>query len=121
MEFSTKEKTVHLVKEWVRYDKEIRQLQKEMALRKKERSSLSNNLISIMRDTNTGCYELKNGVLMYTIKNVKKPITQKVLLDVLQKYYNGDSIKAAEVNEFIMSHREQVVQEKLVHKIDGDY
>jgi hypothetical protein len=81
---------------------------------------MSSKLIEIMKQTNTGCYELKNGVLMYSIKNVKKPMTKKVLFDVLEKYYNGDSIKAAQLNEFIMNNREEVVQEKLIHKLDID-
>lgn len=115
-----KNQTVQFVKEWVKYDNEIRALQNEVIIRKKEKTLLSNKLMAIMKETNTGCYELKNGVLMYTVKNIKKPITKKILLDVLQKYYKGDSIKAAELNEFIMNHREEVVQEKLVHKIDKD-
>lgn len=115
-----KVKTVQYVKEWVKYDNEIRALMNEVAARKKEKAILSDKLMSIMKDTNTGCYELKNGVLMYTVKNVKKPMTKKVLLNVLQKYYKGDTIKAAELNEFIMNNREEVVQEKLVHKIDKD-
>lgn len=113
-----KDITVQLVRDWVKYDNEIRQLQKEIAVRKKEKTKMSTVLIDIMKKTNTGCYELKNGVLMYSIKNVKKPMTKKVLFDVLQKYYNGDSIKAAQLNEYIMSNREEVVQEKLIHKID---
>jgi hypothetical protein len=39
-------------------------------------------------------------------------------MDVLKKYYGGDAMKAAHLNEFILSHREEVVQEKLVHKMD---
>lgn len=116
----SKEQTVQLVKSWVKYDNDIRELQKEVNIRKKEKVILSNSLIEIMKQTNTGCYELKNGVLMYTVKNIKKPMTKKVLMEVLQKYYQGDSIKAAEVNEFIMNHREEVVQEKLVHKINDN-
>jgi hypothetical protein len=116
-----KEKTIQLVRDWVKYDNEIRQLQKEIAARKKEKIKMSSVLIDIMKQTDTGCYELKNGVLMYSIKNVKKPMTKKVLFDVLKKYYNGDSIKAAQLNEFIMNNREEVVQEKLVHKVDLDH
>ena len=115
-----KDITVQLVRDWVKYDNEIRQLQKEIAVRKKEKTRMSSVLIDIMKQTNTGCYELKNGVLMYSIKNVKKPMTKKVLFDVIQKYYNGDSIKAAQLNEFIMNNREEVVQEKLIHKMDPD-
>jgi len=115
-----KEQTVQLVRDWVKQDNEIRLLQKEVQRRKKEQTELSRILMDVMRTTDTGCYELKNGVLMYTVRNVKKPMTKKVLLDVLQKYYKGDVIKAFELNEFIMNHREQVVQEKLVHKIDKE-
>jgi len=114
----TKEQTIQLVKDWVKYDNEISALQKEVNDRKKEKIALSNRLMNIMKETDTGCYELKNGILMYSVKNIKKPITKKVLFDVLQKFYKGDSIKAAELNEFIMNHREQVIQEKLIHKID---
>ena len=78
----TKLQTIQLVKDWVKYDNEIRTLQKEANARKKERNVLSQRLISIMKHTDTGCYELKNGVLMYTVKNVKKPITKKVLLNI---------------------------------------
>jgi hypothetical protein len=115
-----KDITVQLVRDWVKYDNEIRQLQKEIVARKKEKARMSTVLIDIMKKTNTGCYELKNGILMYSIKNVKKPMTKKVLFDVLQKYYNGDAIKAAQLNEFIMNNREEVVQEKLVHKVDEE-
>ena len=115
----TKIQTIQLVKDWVKYDNEIRTLQKEANARKKERNVLSQRLISIMKHTDTGCYELKNGVLMYTVKNVKKPITKKVLLNILEKYYKGDICKASELNEFIMNNREEIVQEKLVHKLDN--
>ena len=113
-----KEQTINLIKTWVKYDNEIRQLQKEISARKKEKATLSDSLIEIMKQTNTGCYELKNGVLMYTVKNVKKPMTKKVLMNVLQQFYQGDTIKAAQLNEYIMNHREEVVQEKLVHKFE---
>jgi len=113
-----RQSTVHLVREWVKQDNELRKLQKEVNMRKKEKATLSKALMEIMKATDTGCYELKNGVLMYTVKNVKKPMTQKMLMDVLKKYYGGDAMKAAHLNEFILSHREEVVQEKLVHKMD---
>ena len=112
------EQTIQSIRNWVKYDNEIRALQKEIAARKKEKANLSSELIDIMKKTNTGCYELKNGVLMYSIKNVKKPMTKKVLFDVLKKYYNGDPMKAAQLNEFIMNNREEVIQEKLTFSPD---
>ena len=90
-----RQSTVQLVREWVKQDNELRQLQKEVNIRKKEKAVLSKTLMEIMKSTDTGCYELKNGVLMYTVKNIKKPMTQKMLMGVLQKYYGGDAMKAA--------------------------
>jgi hypothetical protein len=54
---------------------------------------------------------LKEGQILYTKKNVKKPITKKILLEILGKYYNGDYMKATEVNDFIMNNRVEVVKE----------
>jgi len=114
----SKELTIQFVRDWVQMDNDIRKLQKEANLRKKEKAKLSEKLIEIMKKTNTGCFELKNGVLLYETKNVKKPITKKTLLDILSKYCEGDYMKASEMSDFIQSNREEVIQEKLVHKID---
>jgi len=55
--------------------------------------------------------------LIYSKKNVKKPITKKNLLSILSKFYKGDISKANEVNEFIIDNREEVVVESIVRKI----
>jgi seryl-tRNA synthetase len=112
-----KDQTIQLVKDWVRLDNELRALQIEVSKRKREKAEFSDKLMKIMKDTDTGCYELKSGTLMYSVKNVKKPITKKVLLDVLQKYYEGDCIKASELNDYIMVNREETIKEKLIHRV----
>ncbi len=114
----TKEQLVNIIKDWVKVDNEIRQLQKEMLSRKKEKTTLSLQLIDVMKKNEIDCFDLKDGQLVYTKRNVKKPITKKVLLTILSKYYKGDYMKASEVNDFILHNREEVVQESIVHKID---
>jgi hypothetical protein len=57
---------------------------------------------------------------MYCKKNIKKPITKKMLMDVLSKYYQGDVTKAIDVNNFILDNREEVVKESIIHKISKD-
>jgi hypothetical protein len=116
MSESIQTQTVKIVREWVKLDNETKALQKEVNTRKKEKAELSKQLINVMKHTQTECFELKNGVLLYTTKSVKKPITKKVLLDILGKYYDGDYMKASEVNDFILSNREEVVRESIVHK-----
>jgi hypothetical protein len=38
-------------------------------------------------------------------------------MNVLSDYFNGDTLKAAELNEFIRDNREEVIQESIVRKI----
>lgn len=114
----TKEQLVNIIKEWVKMDNEIRNLQKEIMSRKKEKAKMSTQLIDIMKKNEIDCFDLKDGQLLYSKKNIKKPITKKVLLDILNKYYNGDYMKASEVNDFILNNREETVQEVIIHKID---
>jgi len=114
----TKEQLVNIIKEWVKFDNEIRKLQTEVLSRKKEKAKMSAELISVMKQNEIDCFDLKDGQLLYTTKNVKKPITKKVLLNILSKYYNGDYMKASQLNDFILSNREEVVQESIIHKID---
>jgi Family of unknown function (DUF5760) len=113
----TKEELVKTIKEWVKMDNEIRALQKEVKKRLDEKKNISKNLIDVMRNHEIDCFDLKDGQIMYTKKNVKKPISKKSLLDILAKYCEGDTIKAGEINNFIMDNREEVVRESIVRKI----
>lgn len=114
----TKEQLIHIIKDWVKMDNEIRALQKEVCSRKKEKTKLSTQLMDVMKENNIDCFDLKDGQLLYVKKNVKKPITKKVLLNILSKYYQGDYMKASEVNDFILNNREETVHESIVHKVD---
>jgi 5'-3' exonuclease len=117
----TKEQLVNIIRDWVKIDNDIRKLQKETNIRKKEKTKMSSDLIEIMKQHDIECFDLKDGQLLYKKKNVKKPITKKILLDILSKYYKGDYMKATEVNDFILTNREEVVHEVLVHKIDKEF
>jgi len=107
----TKEQLVNSIKEWVKLDNDIRKLQKEVSIRKKEKAKISAELMDVMKKNEIDCFDLKEGQILYTKKNVKKPITKKILLEILGKYYNGDYMKASEVNDFIMNNRVEVVKE----------
>jgi hypothetical protein len=113
----TKEELVKTIKDWVKIDNEIRALQKEVKKRLDEKKNISKNLIDVMRNHEIDCFDLKDGQIMYTKKNVKKPISKKSLLDILAKYCEGDVVKAGEINNFIMDNREEVVRESIVRKI----
>jgi len=113
----TKEQLIKCVKEWVRIDNELRTLQKEQSIRKTEKKSISKDLMEVMKKNEIDCFDLKDGQLMYTKKNVKKPITKKNLVGILANYYKGDVNRALELNDFIMDNREEVVKESIVRKV----
>jgi len=104
----TKEDLINTIREWVKIDNEIKQLQGEIVSRKKEKAKISNALMDIMKKNEIDCFDIKDGQIMYNKRNVKKPITKKILTDVLAKYYNGDYNKANELNEYIMENRETI-------------
>ena len=116
----TKDQLIKTIKEWVKIDNDIRAIKKEAAIREKEKKEISKKLMEVMRDNEIDCFDLKDGQITYSKKNVKKPITKKSLLDILSKYCNVDSIKAIEMNNFIMDNREEVVKESIVRTIVKD-
>ena len=114
----TKEQLVTAIRDWVRIDNEMRKLKNEINIRKHEQKNISLNLIEVMRKNQIDEFDLNDGKIMYTKKNVKKPITQKILLDLLSTYYNGDIEKATAINEFIMTNRVATEIETIVRKIN---
>jgi hypothetical protein len=112
-----KNQLIHTVKEWVRIDNEIRQLQKEISTRRQEKKLLNDQLMETMKSNDIDCFDLNDGKICYTKKNVKKPINNKLLLNILTKYYNGDISQASEINNFINDNRTEVTKENITRKI----
>jgi len=115
----TKEQLIKAIKEWVKIDNDIRTLKNEQNKRKKDKLLLSTKLIDIMRTNEIDCFDINNGQICYNKKSIKKPLTQKVLLDTLSKYFNGDLLKATEMQEFITENREVVIKETITRKINN--
>jgi hypothetical protein len=113
----TKEQLVFAIKEWVKLDNEIKKLKKEENIRKIEKKELSLKLIEIMKSNEIDCFDIKDGKICYEKKNVKKPITKKMLFSILSKYYMGDQDKATELNNFIIENREEEVKECITRKL----
>ena len=72
-----------------------------------------------MKSNEIDCFDINNGQIQYVNKKVKKPMTKKVLFDVLTKYYNGDFLKANEMKDFIMDNREETSKESISRKISS--
>lgn len=113
---SNKAELIQLIKDWVQADNDIRLLNKELRNRKDGLKNISQNLMKTMQENQIDEFALKEGKLVYSKTNVKKPITKKNLMTILSKYYNGDISQAIEMNKFIMENREEVVKETIKRK-----
>ena len=108
-----KAEIIESIKEWMRIDNEIRNLNKEVRDRKTQQTNISKRLMTTMKDNNIDEFNVKEGKLIYSKKQVKKPITKKYLTDVLMKYYDGDTEQATELNSFIDENREATTKESI--------
>ena len=71
-----------------------------------------------MKEEEIDSVDINDGRIECASRKTKKPITKKLLLNILSTYYNGDTSMANEVNNFILSNREEVVKEVIVRKVD---
>ena len=115
-ELQTKDQLIEKIKEWVKIDNEIRTLQTELNKRKENKKKVSTELMNVMKRNEIDVFDIKDGQIIYDKRNVKKPVTKAGLMSILSTYYNGDVVKAAEINQYIMDNREEVVREKIIRK-----
>jgi hypothetical protein len=114
---SNKAELIQIIKDWISVDNDIRNINKELRIRKESLKNISQNLMKTMKENEIDEFDIKGGKLMYSKTNVKKPITKKNLVTILSKYYNGDISQALEMNKFIMDNREDVVKETIKRSI----
>ena len=117
---SSQVEVVKILKEWITIDNDIRNINKELRLRKDKLKKISQNLMKTMKENEIDEFDIKDGKLVFSQTTVKKPITKKNLVTILSKYYEGDISKAIEMNKFIMDNREEVVKETIKRTINKD-
>ena len=96
----------------------MRQLRNEITSRRKIKENISNSLLNLMKNNEIDSFDIKNGRLESTTRTTKKPISKKMLQNILSKYYKGDDAQANELNNFILENREEVSKEILTRKVD---
>ena len=106
---TTKAELVQNIRDWIAVDNEIRELNKEIRLRKTKQQQISKTLMQTMKENEIDEFDITGGKLLYNKKN---------LLGILSKYYKDNETQAIEVNQFIMSNREEITKETISRKID---
>lgn len=112
------EESIESIRRWVKLDNEMRALKQEISNRKKIKDEITNTLIGTMKQNEIDSVNINNGKIEYTQRKTKKPISKKLLQNILSKYYKDDTNKANEVNEFILSNREETSKDIIIRKIN---
>lgn len=115
---ASKTELVQSIRDWIAIDNEIRELNKELRIRKTKQQQISQTLMQTMKDKEIDAFDITGGKITYNKKTVKKPITKKNLLGILSKYYKDDETQAIEMNTFIMNNRDEIVKESIGRKIN---
>jgi len=103
------------IREWIALDNDLRRIKKEVRQRTLDKERMTAGLIDSMKRKNIDMVNLADGHLRYESRKVKKPVTQKMLLNLLATYFDAE--EANKVNTFILDHREETVKETLIRKI----
>lgn len=112
----TKEQLIKTIKEWLKNDNEIRIFKKQIQERKAQNEELSKILIETMKIHEINRFDMSGGgKLVYTKRNVKKPINKQLLQSLISKFH-GDENLGHELSTFIYENREQTVKEIITHK-----
>ena len=114
----TKEELVVNIKEWIKIDTEISQLQVEIKERRNKKKIISESLMTVMKKNEIDCFAINGGSLVYKKNTVKKPINAKTLVSCLQNYYSATPDKAEELTKYIMESRKDEIKETIKRKVD---
>jgi predicted nucleic acid-binding Zn-ribbon protein len=114
----TKEELVTNIKEWIKMDTEISQLQNEIKERKNKKKLLTEQLMDVMKKNDIDCFDINGGSLVYKKNMIKKPISSKMLISTLQTYFESNPGQAEDLTKFIMENREEQVKEVIKRKVN---
>ena len=117
---SSQVEMVKIIKELITIDNDIRNINKEIRIRKEKLKKISQSLMKTMKENEIDEFDIKGGKLIFSQTTMKKPITKKNLVTILSKYYEGDISQALEMNKFIMDNREDVVKETIKRTIEKE-
>ena len=117
MDNEKQEELINYIRKWIKFDEDIKTLQKNVRQLKQEKKQLTDALVDIMRDNEIGEINTSTGKLIYTTRKTKKSISKKYLTSILGKFFEEDAMKAKELSQYILNNREEVVRENIRRKI----
>lgn len=106
------------VKEYLDIDDQIKALNKAIIERRKQKSKLSADILTMMNKFEIDNMNTKNGRLIYSVSNTSKPLSKKNLVDGLNIYFkNEDTAKS--VSQIVLDSRptvEKITLKRTINK-----
>ena len=109
---------INNVKEWIHLDNKLIELRREMKDSRNRKKNITADLVTIMKTNDIDCFDIKDGQLIYSKKNIKKPLTKKHLLTSLNTFFENDSKIVKNLGTFIMNSRKETIKEDIRRKIN---
>ena len=106
------------IKDWVLCDNDIRDMEKNLKLKKSEKNLISLQLTRIMSNNGIDCVDIQNGAqqIIYLKKEIKKPLTKSKMKEILSKYFEGNVDQVDTLENYIFQNREVVWKENILRK-----
>ncbi len=111
----TKEELIQCIKDWIKNDNQMKELNKEIRNIRKKQTDISKKLMETMKKNELEYLNTSTGKIVYSQTKVKQSLSKKNLLLILSKYFE-DGEKAAELSNFIMENREEKIREIIKKK-----
>jgi uncharacterized small protein (DUF1192 family) len=115
---SSKDELISNIKEWIKLDNEIAKTKSELKEKQNKQKSLTETLISVMKNNTIDCFDINGGALIYKKKKTRKPISGKYLLSQLEKYYKDQPELAKEITNKVLENRVEVIKDEIKRTID---
>ena len=120
IEIQQKEELQNYVKEWLKYDDEIRTLQEAIKERKKHKNDIGKVLINIMDTNNIPHFNLSDGKLIFAKSEHTQPVNIQFLKNTLSESPMLNEEQYQNLFNFIESKRGKKITTRLkrTHKHD---
>ena len=114
---SLKDELVLNIKEWIKMDSEINKLKTQLKFKTKEKKTLTNELLNVMKRNSIDCFNTNGGKLIYKCNKSRETISKKFLLTQLEKYYKEQPETAKELTQFILDNRTEIIKDDIKLKV----
>ena len=113
--YMDKEQLKKFLQSWCKNDSEIVELQKQVKIRKDEKKSMNIRLLEIMKKNEIERIDLHDeGTLIFKQQKIKKSLTKKSIMALLQTYFQGDDDKIQDIDKYLTDNTQFNTKETIV-------